>query len=502
MRIILHLLFIPVLFFNVDLNAQECKSTISITLKNIRGGVYANQSVVLTNKADGKKYSAKSSFSGTVNIDVPCNSLFDLSVSNYTRKKEIQSPESEGGKVMKTLTYEPDMAAKDKMFAMSESEKAAMDKAAESLPDTVSVGSVMSKPKNMEFFIELSISIDDIDGNPLVGEQMNITGEKRKKKIKAVTDRNGKVFVYLPKGDNYHIDFKYHKSYISKDCEYSKGFGSAEMNFSYLGTREIEKRKKEEAARIAAEEKRLKEEAIAFEKRCREAKISMLEGMKREVKDMIKDANNSGKNIIAAVFGRNNWTEKLIVCDLTGSMSPYAAQLSAWYQMSYLKERNLQFVFFNDGDNKSDHQKKIGDTGGIYYSKSEGIDPLFNTIAMVSTRGGGGDCPENNMEALIKGTKMAKQPFKELIMIADNHAPVKDIELLKEFKTPVHIILCGVYDGVLEDYLTIAWKTKGSVHTMEEDITKLATMLEGQEIKVGGTLYRIMGGEFVTVRKT
>ena len=52
----------------------------------------------------------------------------------------------------------------------------------------------------------------------------------------------------------------------------------------------------------------------------------------------------------------------------------------------------------------------------------------------VQLKGYGGDCPENNMEALIKGVKQAT-PYKELVMIADNYAPVKDIELLKNFNS-------------------------------------------------------------------
>jgi hypothetical protein len=78
---------------------------------------------------------------------------------------------------------------------------------------------------------------------------------------------------------------------------------------------------------------------------------------------------------------------------------------------------------------------------------------------------------------------------------------VKDIELLKNFNRPVHIVLCGSSGGrVLLDYLAIAWKTKGSIHTMEEDITKIASMSEGESIRIGGSTYKIMGGEFVQIK--
>lgn len=482
-------------------NAQECLSAMTIKLKNIKGGVYANQDVTLTSKADGKTYSQKSDANGEAKLMVPCDNLYEIAVTNYTQKKEILSAKTPGGGVIKTFTYEPDMAAKEKLFEMSAEEKEAVDNSIKTIPDTIVVNNaVMPKPAALEYYTQMDISIEDIDKKPLSGESISIIAEKRHKNIKGITDKNGHIQIYLPKGDKYFINFKYNKNFTSTECAYTKGFAKAEMKFSYLGTKEIERRKKVEAERIAAEEKRIKEELAAFEKKCKKLGITVEEGRRREVLEMVLGNGTTNDTVVSAVLNRNKWTEKLIVCDLTGSMSPYAAQLAAWYQLTYLKEKNLQFVFFNDGDNMPDSRKKIGSTGGIYYSPSNGVDSLFKTIAKVASRGSGGDCPENNMEALIKGVKVAK-PYKELVMIADNYAPVKDISLLKNFNAPVHIILCGANNFILEDYLNIAWKTKGSIHTMEEDITRLASMSEGQEIKIGKSIYKIMGGEFVRITK-
>ena len=483
--------------------AQGCETKLIIKLKNMNGGVFGGQKVTITARADGKTFEATSNASGEAEFKVPCEVLYDLSIANYTRKKEVLSAKSDGGMVMRTFTYEPDMAAKDKLFAMNAEEQLAVEQAAAALSDTIFVkGAVMSAPASPDHFTQVSISIKDIDNGALADEVVSIIGEKRHKNIKATTDKNGHLLVYLPKGDKYFFNFKYNKNFTSTECTFTKGSAKAEMGFSYLGTKEIEKRKREEAARVAAEAKRIKDEEEAFEKECKKLGITVAEGKRRKITTFIENAGRTKDTVVSAVLNRNkNWSEKLIVCDLTGSMSPYAAQLSAWYQLSYLKEKNLQFVFFNDGDNKPDHMKRIGSTGGIYYSPSKGIDSLCSTIVKVSSAGWGGDCPENNMEALIKGVKMAK-PYKELVMIADNNAPVKDIQLLSGFTAPVHIILCGVYnDNVLTDYMNIAWKTKGSIHTMEEDLTALASMLEGQEIKVGNSIYRIMGGEFVRINK-
>jgi hypothetical protein len=160
-------------------------------------------------------------------------------------------------------------------------------------------------------------------------------------------------------------------------------------------------------------------------------------------------------------------------------------------------EKKLQFVFFNDGNNLPDQKKRIGATGGIYYSGPTTSDSIRKLMAKVTNAGSGGDIPENNMEALIKGTKQST-PFTDLIMVVDNDSPVKDIELLKDFHYPVHIILCGASHGVINlDYLLIAWKTKGTIHTIEEDITRISKMMEGEEISINGYTYVINGGKFI-----
>jgi hypothetical protein len=83
-------------------------------------------------------------------------------------------------------------------------------------------------------------------------------------------------------------------------------------------------------------------------------------------------------------------------------------------------------------------------------------------------------------------------------MIADNNAPVKDISLLNSFSQPVHIICCGT-DGnkIHPDYLKIAWKTHGSIHTLEKDYTTIGNLKDGETIQIGTATYRLMKGEFL-----
>lgn len=491
---------VGLIMIGTPLLAQDCLSTVVLELKNIKGGFFRGQKVTLTSKVDGKNYSGNSNDRGEATLNVPCNEMYDLTIANYTKKVEVESPK--GGTVKSTFSYQADMVEQQKRAAMNSTEQAAVDEKFKSLPDTTLMKSpIMEPPKTLpDYYAMAIINIRDLSNKPLENETVNITGRKRIKTIKGVTDQNGRLIVYLPKGDTYDLHFRYHKNFHSTESAYSKGSSSIKMGFSYIGTRETEKRMREEKERLLAEEKRLKEEKDAFAKKCRELGLPLEECFRKEREEYLRGLMSGHTDtVIMKVLRRNPWPEKLIVCDVTGSMSPYAAQLAMWYRLNFAKEKNLQLVLFNDGDNKNDDQKIIGATGGIYYSASEGIDSLDHFMSHVQSMGWGGDAPENNMEALIKGVKMA-DPFTTLIMIADNHAPVKDIRLLQSFSQPVHIIICRFgKNNVHPHYLKIAWKTKGSVHTMEEDIISLARLSEGQQVNVGGVTYRIMGGEFIRI---
>lgn len=479
--------------------AQDCQSLVVIRLENIKGGVFQGQKVTLTSRVDGQSYSGDSDARGEAAITVPCNELFDLTIANYTRKEIVES--SAIGKRKHTFSYPHDMVQKEKQLAMEPEEIQHVDRAMLELPDTLAIKSgLMPAPKSNPFYFALmTISIRNITNGPLQDELVWVTGRKRNKTIKGNTDRNGRLMVYIPKGDTYDIGFKYNRKYYQADCAYTRGNTDIRIGFSYMGTKEEERRRKEEADRLRAEEKRLKDEREKFEKGCRSSGLTIEECHRRKIADYLKEGVNGKDTVVLRALRRNRWQSKLIVCDVTGSMSPYVAQVAMWYRLNYLKEPDLQFVLFNDGNNMPDHKKKIGETGGIYYSESMGIDSLDAFMSRVQALGNGGDGPENNMEALIKGVKMAR-PFKDLIMIADNRAPVKDLRLLSQFNVPVHVIVCGTGDGLIHpDYLKLSWKTKGSLHTIEDDILSIARMSEGQQIKIGGINYRIMGGQFVYV---
>jgi len=206
---------------------------------------------------------------------------------------------------------------------------------------------------------------------------------------------------------------------------------------------------------------------------------------------------DTAASVVFNVLKRNKkWNNKLIVADLTGSMYPYAQQVSTWMKLHFMKDSTSQhFVFFNDGDKKRDDDKKIGATGGLYHCKAKTVDELVSTMELTIKKGQGGDAPENPIEAIIYGLNKSGK-VEDVVLIADNWAKVRDIKMLARVKVPVRVILCGVYEGmeINEDYLNIAYKTKGSVHTIEQDITDLMKQSKDKKFNINGVDYIIKNG--------
>jgi len=206
-------------------------------------------------------------------------------------------------------------------------------------------------------------------------------------------------------------------------------------------------------------------------------------------------------SVLFKTFERNPWEKMLIVSDLTGSMSPYTAQLFVWLRLNSLDKRVKEVAFFNDGDNTPDIKKVIGKTGGIYQTETMNIETIEELAYTTMRAGFGGDGPENDVEALLKG--MDKCPeCDNIILIADNWAPIKDRSLLEKLNKPIKVILCGTDAGINPQYLTLARKTGGSVHLMEKDLTNLMELNEGEKITIRGQQFRIRKGEFVKGQRT
>jgi hypothetical protein len=194
------------------------------------------------------------------------------------------------------------------------------------------------------------------------------------------------------------------------------------------------------------------------------------------VLDILNGTAAVDDSTVFKVLDRNPaWDRMVVVVDLTGSMYPYSALLIRWLNVHHAQGKIKHLVFFNDGDDllRPKNQKKIGATGGIYHVQPDSMQTILLAMEKAIRSGAGGDVPENNIEALLAAIEKFPDE-KEYYMIADNYAPVRDMELLEKVKKPVHVIVCRAphrYDSVLSDYVKIAWKTRGSIQLMEKSVS-------------------------------
>jgi hypothetical protein len=204
--------------------------------------------------------------------------------------------------------------------------------------------------------------------------------------------------------------------------------------------------------------------------------------------------------VLKALVRNGEWNNLLIVADLTGSMSPYITQLLIWYKLNSNQNIVRQWVFFNDGDYKPNEEKVIGNTGGIYELKTSAFENVLDLTYETMVNGNGGDAQENDIEAILKGIALCPE-CEDVVLIADNQSPVRDIELLDQVTKPVKVILCGSQNEINTQFLKIAAQTGGSIHTIETDISDLLSRKEGEEIKIGKQMFKVEDGKLMLIKE-
>ncbi len=347
----------------------------------------------------------------------------------------------------------------------------------------------------------------------VAGDSILLISKKNGKQYRLITEKNGSALFIVPKNDSYEIHLKNFDKIATIGVENTpqKGFSTFSYTISYPSAKEVDTQKREETiskaerdSAYAVYKKEIALNPLEFNKRMKKA----IAEFSNEASDYLKLDKRSERylkkeNEVGEVLTRlkNKSTSKIIVADVTGSMYPYMEQLALWLSFEMMKKEKNAYVFFNDGDWKRDYQKVMGQTGGIYTTESMVADSVISLMHLAMNTGFGGDQAENNIEALLMAQKLG-QPSSQILMIVDNYSCIKDIRLLPQVTKPVHIILCGVnvLTGINPDYLWVAYKTKGTIHTIEDDITDLGSMMEGKTITIRGRTYKLLSNRFFEIK--
>jgi hypothetical protein len=358
---------------------------------------------------------------------------------------------------------------------------------------------ILQKADNHAFFNIIYTNI--FTRLPAADEIIVLESQKTKTLYQGKTGQNGTCLIAAPYDDTYFVHIGLANKVLTEQVAPKQGrrVKIHYINLAYPSTKEyLEEKKKDSIAAVERDRaykttaKKEIWEKNALKKDATEQAI--------EVKAKLKVDSNyfkSTNNVVCAILQRfsKKWNSKMIVTDLTNSMYPYMRQVLMWHCLQIGSNEDNDYVFFNDGDETPDNQKIIGQTGGIYYTDSDSTEVIIDKMLETMRSGGGGDCPENNVEALIFAQKKQKKA-SELILIADNFAPVKDLRLLKQLNVPVRVLVCGLKTSVHPDYIEIAYHTKGSLHTIEVDIMTLSNMVEGKILRIGNQKYLFSEGKF------
>jgi hypothetical protein len=204
------------------------------------------------------------------------------------------------------------------------------------------------------------------------------------------------------------------------------------------------------------------------------------------------------------VFERNinRWKNTVVVCDFTSSMYPYSTQLYAWLKKNENNPNIKAMVFFTDCDSLGQELQKSKAAGQMFATTNLQFESLLPTmLSAARNTQNNTDDPENDIEALLFAQKQFPTA-EHLVLIADNSSAVKGMNQLSKIKKPVHVVLCGTtWDttvAIQPHHFKIAARTRGSLHTNEDDIQDPNNIEKNTWIRVGSRFYRFRKDEFET----
>lgn len=434
-----------------------------------------NELVTLIDKETKLQYIAKTDSLGKAQIRLPIGSKFELKYTNAPDYEEVNIPDK--------------LNADVELLSIFEGSKA---------------NTIHPSRKNCLF----TMSYIDLENKPSYNECFIVKSKKTKLQYKAYTNKKGIAQLLVPIGDTYTVSTSFLENYATPTVPDSAGLYEMIVEVNYLSTNTIRNEKNKRAAELARRDSIYQKSKTLRNSIERPATILKADIIKRtqQVLDSLKKDSNillKNKHVPAAIFQRmsSQWKHKVVVTDLTCSMDKYSEDILLWHNLQLNKDEQNDYLFFNDGDGKPESQKTDGKTGGIHHVKSQSIDSIIKCIQLTRklSPNCSGDGPENDLEAVLEGVKYINQTNK-LILIADNESDVRDMSLLKKITIPIHIILCGVSENINEDYLEIAYHTKGSLHTLNEDITNFNNLKEGEIIQINKKKYKLLYGKFVRLQ--
>ncbi len=368
----------------------------------------------------------------------------------------------------------------------------------------------------------LKLQVMDLENRPLAHEEIAFEAKKSGKVYFVSTDKNGHSTLLLPKGETYCVHSYAYRNISCKEFEPTNHSRTSKFVFNMISTAEFKKRERERALLLARRDSIQRAERIRdsirlarnqytnfylhykYENRdfkLIETNIKKLALQDREAAKSDTQYYTTMGDEIRSMFHRNKeqWKQKRIIANIDCSMYQYIDELLVWNYSDQAEQQNNQYWLFNGfnyyGEEHSDQSRR-----GIFHVPQNNVKGFFTTIDRIVNFSCRGSRLENVVEALILGAN-GKSQNEDLLFIADNYSDVDDLHKLDELSVPVHVLLTASQYGINENYLEIAYQTKGSIHTIQEDIdwNRLKRLQDGDVLQIGKFQYRFFKGKFLKV---
>ncbi|WCL80902.1 hypothetical protein PPO43_13080 [Saprospira sp. CCB-QB6] len=387
----------------------------------------------------------------------------------------------------------------------------------------------------------------DLEGQNVPNEPVEALDPASGERFTAFTNQGGLAQLLLPLGKTYLFSTAYNPHFEERKIVCAEGYELYELDLLYQApsSRDWLKSFAQQAAlnrlndslradllaqaeanmrAIQAEEERNKAlDPMLTKLDLRGIKTFKIRKLIEQKSKILKDSlrlnpkvleNHYKKPILASLLRLQDvWEKRIIVTDVTASMSPYFEEILLWHSLNLMKATDNKYVFFNDGDNEMNSHKVLGRTGGLYYCQGKviNLEEIIGRLKEASgVRRAGGDAPENDIEALLAAQALRTDSLEEIILIADAFSPVRDMALLYQLNCPIRVILCGWEEGnefypktplPNPEYLTIAHRTGGSVHTLTQDLWDLSKKDDGDVIELSGLRFLLKNHQFIQKAK-
>src|SRR6056297_748212 len=460
MKSLKELLFIIVCFAAIinslqahELTPKANKALINILL--VDGNEQpVKQEIIFTSEKDGTKYTAKTNNMGLAKILLPVNENYTIDIGSKIGYDIIKIPDEEYFQYNYKIYYEPKQKQKQTLLNLYVhnkgeplSEKVEIvnkktnkiftthtndsGKAEILLPGNAKYQVNFKNAKNYEEFelgdvqefnfdinyggstknklypkrdsVLLCFQYNNLQNEGVPDEELIVQTKLKNKTYKTTTNEEGYAEILLPKGDSCYFSVKHLNDFKTAKFSKDKELREVTLKLKYISSIEFEERKAERLRLAKEREKKFLQIYSQDLNYYIESKQKCLKEATLGYKDSLDDSPRffeKKKNTVNAVLYRfrNKWKNKMIVTDVTGSMTPHIFEVLAWHILKLTEDERNRYLFFNDGDGKDDYKKKIGKTGGIYYCQADDIVTLLTKLFISMKKGTGGDIPENDLE--------------------------------------------------------------------------------------------------------